>query len=206
MRLITRSFSFLTRSRPTGRGTACGCPRPVSSRGFAIIILMIAVSVVVIGLLAVLPSVYQEAKRDREEELIFRGNQYARAVYLFQKQFNRYPNSVKELLHTNNLSFLRRPWPDPMTPGGKWRFIHVAGGGVMIDSWTMGPQTGTSPLSQNNPTGQNSQAGSNASSSVFGGSSSSNGSSSFGAGFGGSGGSSSGFGGSSSLGGSSSFG
>src|ERR1700722_14640501 len=101
MRPITRSSSFRT---PSSRNR-----KPVRRRrdntGFAIIVLMIAVSVILIGLLAALPSVYQQAKRDREEELIFRGNQYARAVYLFQKQFNRYPNSVKELLHTNNLSF-----------------------------------------------------------------------------------------------------
>ena len=109
-------------------------------------VMLIAVTVMTIALLAVLPSTYQEARRDREEELIFRGNQYAQAIYLFQKHFNRYPNSVKELLHTDNLSFLRKPWPDPMTPGGKWRFIHASGAGALLDSWTQTSATGGSPF------------------------------------------------------------
>src|SRR5215472_10784610 len=113
MKLITRLCSSRTRSRsnsqPEGLDPAPG--------GYALIVMLIAVTVMTIALLAVLPSTYQEARREREEELLFRGNQYAQAIYLFQKKFNRYPNSIKELLHTDNMSFLRKPWPDPVTPG-----------------------------------------------------------------------------------------
>ena len=135
MRAITRPCSFLSPSslRPTA------VPDRLS-RGYGMMVMMIAVAALTIGLLVELPSVSQEARRDHEEELIFRGNQYARAIYLFQQHFNRYPNSVQELIHTDNLSFLRKPWPDPMTPGGKWRFVHVSGQGTLVDSWTMGPQ------------------------------------------------------------------
>src|SRR6516162_702191 len=129
--IIKRLSSPIRRNRPEPR---TGARR--AEAGYALIVVMIAVTVLIIGLLTVLPSTYQEARREREEELIFRGNQYARAIYLFQQRFRRYPSSVNELLHTNNLSFLRKPWPDPMTPKGKWRFIHATASGAVLDSWT----------------------------------------------------------------------
>ena len=85
---------------------------------------MIAATVLLIGLTAALPSIYQEGQRERETELIFRGMQYARATALFHQQFQRYPTSVSELTNlTNGMRFLRKEFADPMTPGGKWRFI-----------------------------------------------------------------------------------
>ena len=171
--------------------------RESTDSGYALMVMLIAVSVMTIALLTVLPSAYQEARREREEELLFRGNQYAQAIYLFQKKFNRYPNSVKELLHTDNMSFLRKPWPDPMTPGGKWRFIHSSGTGAVLDSWTVGPAVGASPLGQNGQNGQNSQNGQTG----IGGPNPQNGST---GGFGSGQNGSSGFGSSSSVGGSSS--
>jgi hypothetical protein len=206
MRAITRPCSFLSRSslRP-------GAVPDQLSRGYGMMIMMIAVTALTIGLLVELPSVSQEARRDREEELVFRGNQYARAIYLFQQHFNRYPNSVKELIHTDNLSFLRKPWPDPMTPGGKWRFVHVSGQGALVDSWTMGPQRNggmggmgnTNALGSFSNQGNSSSGGFGSPSSGFGGGSSGfGGGSSFGS-SGGSGGSGGGFGSSGGFGGSS---
>ncbi len=99
-----------------------------------LIIVMIVATLLLIGLTAALPSVYQEGRREREAELIFRGTQYARAVALFHKQFSRYPATTKELLQTNGIRFLRQEYRDPMDPKGKWRFIHVNAAGVLIDS------------------------------------------------------------------------
>src|SRR5215470_387571 len=115
-------------------------PNPVFSDGYAFVVLMIAMTVMLIALAAVLPSVYHESQREKEEELIFRGNEYARAIYLFQRQFQRYPKSVDELIRTNNLRFLRHAYKDPMSLNGKWRFIHVAANGTLIDSLAMGPR------------------------------------------------------------------
>ena len=115
-------------------------PIPVFSDGYAFVALMVAFTVMLIALAAALPSVYHESQREKEEELIFRGNEYARAIYLFQRQFQRYPKSVDELIRTNNLRFLRHAYKDPMTPKGNWRFIHVGPNGALIDSITMGPQ------------------------------------------------------------------
>ncbi len=110
--------------RQRGRGTD----------GMVLVIVMMVATLLLIALTAALPSVYQEGQREREAELIFRGTQYARAVALFHQQFNRYPVSVKELLQTNGMRFLRQEYRDPMDPKGKWRFIHVNAAGVLIDS------------------------------------------------------------------------
>ena len=104
--------------------------------GYALMALMIMVTVLLVTLAAALPSVYQEAQREREEELIFRGKQYQRAIFLFHRQVGRYPTSVKELLKTNGIRFLRRAYPDPMTKTGKWRFIHSTANGILLDSRT----------------------------------------------------------------------
>lgn len=99
-----------------------------------LIVIMVVATLLLIALTATLPSVYQEGQREKEKELIFRGYQYARAVAMFHKQFNRFPTSTKELLETNGVRFLRQEYRDPMDPKGKWRFIHVNAAGVLIDS------------------------------------------------------------------------
>jgi hypothetical protein len=101
---------------------------------------MIAMTVMLIALAAALPSVYHESQREKEEELIFRGNEYARAIFLFQRQFQRFPKSVDELIRTNNIRFLRHAYKDPMNPKGKWRLVHITQNGMLIDSLTMGLQ------------------------------------------------------------------
>jgi type II secretory pathway pseudopilin PulG len=107
------------------------------ARGYALLILMMIVTVLLVSLTAALPSIYHEGQREREEELIFRGNEYRRAIGLFRRRFNRFPSSVNELLHTNGMRFLRRAYPDPMSRDGKWRFIHATINGALLDSKTM---------------------------------------------------------------------
>ena len=96
---------------------------------------MIAVALLMISLTAALPNIFTEGQREREEELIFRGNEYARAIGLYHARFNRYPMKIEDLVNaTNGIRFLRRAYPDPMTKGGKWRYIHANALGVVVDS------------------------------------------------------------------------
>jgi type II secretory pathway pseudopilin PulG len=84
-------------------------------RGYMMITLMLAMALVMIGLLAVLPDIKQQAQRDREEELRHRGTAYMRAIQRFYKKFGRYPSRIEELENTNNQRFLRKRYTDPMT-------------------------------------------------------------------------------------------
>jgi len=96
---------------------------------------MIAVALLMISLTAALPNIYTEGQREREEELIFRGNEYARAIGLYHARFNRYPMKIEDLVNaTNGIRFLRHAYTDPMTKGGKWRYIHANAFGVVVDS------------------------------------------------------------------------
>ncbi len=142
-----KSLNCLFRLFSSHRGRR---PRRESSEaGYILLIVMMMATLLLVSLAAAVPSIYVEGQREKEKELIFRGEQYARAIILFHQQFKRYPTSVKELLHTNNLSYLRHAYPDPMTRSGKWRFIHATANGVVLDSKILKPPG----MNQNKPFG-----------------------------------------------------
>ncbi len=98
-------------------------PRPArpAPRGYALIMLMLVVSLSAIFLLTALPVYKTELQREREEELIFRGGQYMEAVRLFQsKKGGQMPKTLDELLEEKTI---RRLFKDPMTPGGAWDLV-----------------------------------------------------------------------------------
>jgi type II secretory pathway pseudopilin PulG len=84
-------------------------------RGYILLTLMLFVALLAIGSLALVQSIEQQIKRDREEELIHRGVQYSRAVQHYFKKFGRYPAKIEDLESTNNIRFLRKRYKDPIT-------------------------------------------------------------------------------------------
>ncbi|MBI4167111.1 MAG: type II secretion system protein [Acidobacteria bacterium] len=121
-------------------------------QGFALLILLMLATVMLIMLSAALPSVLTQGQREKEEELIFRGNEYARAIAMYRRQFRRFPTDVKELLRTNGIRFLRHEYTDPMTRKGKWRFIHADASGTPIDSRTIARTMPAKPLGEGGAT------------------------------------------------------
>ena len=90
-------------------------------RGYLVIMLMMAVFAITLGFLIALPVYRTEVKREKEEELIFRGKQYVEAVRIFLlKNPGRFPSSLQELLEKG---CLRRLYRDPMTESGDWNII-----------------------------------------------------------------------------------
>jgi type II secretory pathway pseudopilin PulG len=90
--------------------------------GYNLVVLIIAIAVLTIMLTAMLPLVSQEIRRDKEEELVFRGLQYAEAIRVFQIRYQRLPNKLSELVEVKPRS-IRQLWKDPMTDDGKWGLI-----------------------------------------------------------------------------------
>jgi type II secretory pathway pseudopilin PulG len=88
--------------------------RRCKERGYILLTLMLFVALLTIGLLALVQNIETQIKRDREEELIHRGVQYARAVKHFYIKFGRYPNSIADLENTNNYRSLRKRYKDPL--------------------------------------------------------------------------------------------
>lgn len=92
--------------------------------GYNLVVLIMAITVLTIMLAAMLPLVSQEIRRDKEEELIFRGLQYAEAIRVFQMRYQRLPNKLSELIEVKPRS-IRQLWKDPMTDDGKWGLIFL---------------------------------------------------------------------------------
>lgn len=85
-----------------------------SQQGYILLTLLLVVALLTIFAAAIVPSLTQQIKRDREEELIHRGVQYSRAVRAYYKKFNRYPTRIEDLESTNTIRFLRKRYKDPM--------------------------------------------------------------------------------------------
>ncbi|MFQ5776617.1 MAG: hypothetical protein ACE5IP_01270 [Terriglobia bacterium] len=112
--------------------------------GYALLVVLLLASLILISLATAVPRILTQGQREREEELIFRGKQYQRAIGLYYKKFARFPLKLDDLLETNDRAYLRRLFRDPMTPDGEWRVIRVGPGGELI-----GSQQGRSPLQLN---------------------------------------------------------
>ena len=76
-------------------------------------VLLVGLSVMAIMMAAAMPVWKHAAQREKEEELIFRGKQYARAVELYGRKIaNALPPNLDVLL---NQKFLRKKYKDPIT-------------------------------------------------------------------------------------------
>jgi len=84
-----------------------------SDRGYAMAALLVAMSVMAVLMSALLPVWSHLATREKEEELIFRGKQYARAIGLFQRKFANTPPPTIDVLVEQR--FLRKKYKDPIT-------------------------------------------------------------------------------------------
>src|SRR4029079_19555063 len=101
-------------SSPMHLGQELGAPRGAartSERGYAMAALLVGLSVMAVLMSVGLAVWSQVARREREEELICRGQQYARAVGLFQRKFaNTFPPTIDILVEQR---FLRKKYKDP---------------------------------------------------------------------------------------------
>src|SRR4051794_21644118 len=90
--------------------------------GYNMVMLIVALTLLNIALAAMLPLMSTAIQREKEEELVFRGFQYAEAIRIFKIRFQRYPNKLEELLEVKPRC-IRQLWKDPMTKDGKWGLL-----------------------------------------------------------------------------------
>ena len=90
--------------------------------GYAMAALLVSIAVMGVLMAAAMPSWKAMVQREREDELVFRGEQYARAVGLFQRKFaGAFPPSMDVLLQQK---FLRKKYKDPMVEDGEFQIIY----------------------------------------------------------------------------------
>ena len=97
-----------------GQGTSA-CPSRVrlDDRGYIMAVLLIGMAITAVWMSALLPAWRHQVTRQREQDLIFRGEQYARAVALYVMRNNcALPTNVDDLVVRK---FLRKKWKDPIT-------------------------------------------------------------------------------------------
>ena len=111
-------------------------PKRERQRGFAYMMALIAITVMVASTLAILELGAVQARRNREYEMIWRGNQYKRAIRLYYHKTGKYPQTVDDLVKgLPQLHFLRQQYKDPTNKSdGAWRFIYVNAAGSIIGS------------------------------------------------------------------------
>ncbi|MGB6547111.1 MAG: hypothetical protein WA871_15650 [Candidatus Acidiferrales bacterium] len=104
--------------------------------GYTLLIALLIVATILLITAAAAPNIYVEGRRDRDEEMIWRGQQYTRAIGLYYRKYGHYPHTIDDLVKSDNqIRFLRQAYKDPMnTDDGSWRLIYVGPGGVLINS------------------------------------------------------------------------
>src|ERR1700691_3231100 len=96
-----------------------------NQEGFLLLGVLFMVLLLTIALAIAAPKIAESIRRDKEEETIHRGKQYSRAIQMYFAKYNRYPNSIDQLMKTDNQRFLRKRYLDPMTGKDDWRIIHL---------------------------------------------------------------------------------
>src|SRR5882762_343842 len=172
--------------------------------GYALTLVIFMLALIVIASVAAAPDVLTNGRREKEEEMIWRGNQYVRGIRLYVRYYQmhggttRFPTSMEDLTKNKvGIRFMRQAYKDPVNPvDGSWRMIYVGPNGQLIGSLKSRPLGADGQSSSSSGSGggfgslfgsgqSQSQSGSNSSfgSSSFGSSSfgnSSSGTSSFG--------------------------
>src|SRR5215470_5998521 len=116
--------------------------------GFSLAAVIFFLTAASIFIAAVVPAYQMQAKREMELELIFRGEEYTRAIQKYQRRFAVYPSSVDQLVSTNSLRFLRRAYKDPIT-GKEFRLITINPDETLSGSKTFTQNPNTQPLFEN---------------------------------------------------------
>lgn len=97
------------------------------SGGYNLVVLAVAVTVLNVVAAKALPSWTHIIQRAKEEELIFRGMQYAEALRIYQMRNGALPTKLEQLVEVEPRS-IRKLWENPMADDGSWILVPAAQG------------------------------------------------------------------------------
>jgi type II secretory pathway pseudopilin PulG len=100
--------------------------RPVPPRrgeeGYNLAMLIVAITILNIMAAVALPLWSYTIRREREEETIFRGLQYAEAIRVFRQRNGRFPAKLEELMKIEPRS-IRQLWTEPLSEDGEFGLV-----------------------------------------------------------------------------------
>jgi hypothetical protein len=105
--------------------------------GYALLLVVFLTALLVVGTMSIGLRILTEGRRQRELEMIWRGQQYTRGIKLYYRKLGRFPTSLEDLTtpKIGNIRFMRQAYKDPMnTEDGSWRLIYVGPAGQLIGS------------------------------------------------------------------------
>jgi hypothetical protein len=105
--------------------------------GYALLLVVFLTALLVVGTMSIGLRVLTEGKREKEQEMIWRGQQYTRGIKLYYRKLGRFPTSMEDLTKPKigNIRFMRQAYKDPMNKeDGSWRLIYVGPAGQLIGS------------------------------------------------------------------------
>jgi hypothetical protein len=108
-----------------------------SQQGYALLLVVFFLALLVITVSAARPNLITEDRRQKEQEMIWRGQQYVRAIRLYYQKTHHFPVQLEDLYEpkTGGIRFLRKAYTDPMNVAdGSWRLIYVGPNGQIIGS------------------------------------------------------------------------
>lgn len=117
--------------------------KAAGERGYALVLVVFMLALVVLTLMAALPETLTDARREKEIEMIWRGKQYARGVREFVRWnqahgggMAKFPTSMEDLTKNKvGIRFMRQAYKDPTNlKDGSWRLIYVGPNGQLIGS------------------------------------------------------------------------
>ena len=105
--------------------------------GYVVLLAIFLVATMLLLAAAATPNVLTQGRRLREQEAIWRGNQYVRAIRLYYQKSGKYPSSLEDLTKPNaaGVHFLRKAYREPINSSdGSWRLIYVTPTGQLVGS------------------------------------------------------------------------
>lgn len=114
-------------------------PASCRAEGFTYIGVLVMVAMLGIVLAAAGEVWHTASKREKEQELLFIGNQFRRAIQQYSAHApglaSRYPSSLEDLLkdprYPGTRRYLRKIYPDPMTGKAEWGLIKGPSGEIL---------------------------------------------------------------------------
>ncbi len=106
--------------------------KPAGSPGYTFPMMLVIVSAMAFGASRLELAASYRLKRDKEEELLFRGRAYMKAIQAFYAKNRRYPQRLDELARDGQSAkrrFIRQLYKDPMTRGD-FKLIRSSGGAI----------------------------------------------------------------------------
>jgi hypothetical protein len=119
-------------SRRSGRAARNG------ESGYALLLVVFLLAILVTTVMMATPRTLTEGRREKEQEMIWRGKQYINGIKRYTLKNGHLPTSLDDLMKAGpgSVRFMRKAYTDPMNTkeDGKWRLIYVGPAGNLIGS------------------------------------------------------------------------